>query len=78
MSGGHDAALSVMGHIRYPIILRMWNIGSATLQEEFGGIRVLKRLTQLLSELKGIRYKKKLDRFGFLSLECRKLREDLI
>lgn len=39
MSGGHDAALSVMGHIRYPIILRMWNIRSATLQEEFGGIR---------------------------------------
>ena len=40
--------------------------------------RVQKRFTRMLLGLHGLSYKERLDRLGFHSLECRRLRGDLI
>eukprot|EP00061_Rhincodon_typus_P017250 g45861.t1 len=40
--------------------------------------RVRKRFTPMLSGMKGLNYKERLDRLGLLSLEQRRLRGDLI
>eukprot|EP00061_Rhincodon_typus_P017263 g45878.t1 len=40
--------------------------------------KVQERFTWILSVLKGLNYKERLDRLGLFSLECRRLRGDLM